>query len=164
MIYAPIYALATIGALLVVAAVVSGSSGSSAATSADMPTPPSDIVGSIAVAIATAEGFFTGSGSVPFDQNNPGDLTDYASTYGANDSGITIFPTIEAGWNALYEKIENILSGDSSVYSADDSLSDLGSTWADDAGEWANNVAAALGISTSDSLSDYVTSQGGGDD
>jgi hypothetical protein len=157
-----VYAIVTIFGLLILGAVVSGASGSGASDS-EIPTAPNAVVGAIANAIATAEGYFTGSGSVPFDQNNPGDLTDYASLYGANDAGITIFPSIAAGWNALYEKVQNILSGNSDVYDASDSLETIGQTWADDAGEWASNVAASLGISTSDSLSDYAASQSGGD-
>jgi hypothetical protein len=149
--------------LLILAIVNYQSNSGSTDSSGGAPAAPNALVGAIANAIATAEGFFTGAGSVPFDQNNPGDLTDYADTYGANANGITIFPTIEAGWNALYEKIENILAGGSSVYSTGMTISQLGATWANDAGEWANNVAASLGISTDTTLGEYSTSQGGSD-
>jgi len=146
-------ALAAIGVILL----VNLSSNSQASElQSQMPTPPNAVVGAIAIAIATAEGFFTGAGSVPFDQNNPGDLTDYADLYGANANGITIFPSIEAGWNALYEKIQNILSGASSVYSPDMSLSELGAIWSGGDSNWASNVAAALGTSTDTTLGDYA--------
>jgi hypothetical protein len=152
-----------IGALALVAlAIVNSQSNAGASSgSSGQPAPPNALVGAIANAIATAEGFFTGSGSVPYDQNNPGDLTDYADLYGANSSGITIFPTIAAGWNALYEKIENILNGSSQVYSTDMTISELGSEWANDAGEWASNVASSLGISTDTTLGEYAAASGG---
>jgi hypothetical protein len=162
----PLVLVIGIGAavLLGVIAIVNAESNSgSTDTSNGIPAAPNAVVGSIANAIATAEGFFKGAGSVPFDQNNPGDLTDYASLYGANENGITIFPTLAAGWNALYEKIQNILSGSSDVYSPSMTISELGQEWADDAGEWANNVSTALGISSDTTLGEYATGQDSGD-
>jgi len=155
-----IYFLSIAAALLIVGVIVSESQINASSAPANQPNPPNAVVGAIANAIATAEGFFTGAGSVPFDQNNPGDLSDYADLYGANANGITIFPTIEAGWNALYEKIENILSGASSTYSADSPLSVLGSIWSGGDPNWASNVASELGISSDQSLNDYASSAG----
>jgi hypothetical protein len=152
-----IYFVVAAIALVAFAVVNFQSNSASTDSSGGIPSPPNAVVGAIANAIATAEGYFSGSGAVPFDQNNPGDLTDYADLYGANSNGITIFPTLAAGWNALYEKIENILSGNSATYSADSSIADIGSTWANDAGEWASNVAASLGISTDTTLGEYST-------
>jgi hypothetical protein len=125
-----------------------------------IPPAPNAVVGAIAQAIATAEGFFTGSGSIPSDQNNPGDITDSSiggvTATGTGENGISIFGSLEDGWNALYAKIQNILSGGSSVYDPNSSIADIGSTWANGDSNWGNNVAAALGVSPDSSLNDYA--------
>jgi hypothetical protein len=148
--------LVIIGVAIIGIALLSETEGD--ANSGSVPDPPNAAVGAIANAIATAEGYFTGAGSIPFDQNNPGDLTDGADTYGANDSGITIFPTVEAGWQALYAKIQNILDGNSDVYDADSPLSVIGNLWSGGDPNWASNVASSLGVSTDSSLSDVAGS------
>lgn len=105
-------------------------------------------VQAIATAFATAEGGLT-PGTFPYRTNNPCDIF-----VGGNTAG---YATMDAGWNACYNQIELMLSGQSSVYTPDESISDIAASYAPaSAGNnptaWANNVAAALGISPSDPL------------
>lgn len=157
----------TFGVLLLLGLAVLNSQGLSAMGSGSgepqRPPAPNFAVGAIAVAIATAEGYYLGRGSIPYDYNNPGDITDYASLYGAGTNGITQFPTAEAGWNALYEKIQNILSGSSGTYDATASLSDIGATWSNQDPNWAGNVAQVLQVPTSSTLGDYAAAHPGAD-
>ena len=64
-------------------------------------TPLNSRVQALAQAIATAEGFGV-PGAVPTRANNPGDLVMGDQGLGvANAEGVTIYPTIAAGWAAL---------------------------------------------------------------
>lgn len=116
----------------------------------DTSSPPN--VQAIANAIATAEGGLT-PGTFPYRTNNPCDVFVGGSTAG--------YPTMQDGWNACYKQINLIMSGTSSVpaYSAgpDSTISDVAEGWApssagNNPATWANNVAAALGLSPSDPL------------
>lgn len=128
-----------------------------------IPPAPNAVVGAIAQAIATAEGYFV-SGSRPANNNNPGDISDLTmgeiTATGSDAGGLSIFASISDGWNALYAKIQNILSGQSSVYSPDASLSTIGNTWSDGDPNWAANVASSLGVSPDNSLNDVVAGNG----
>ena len=114
-------------------------------------------VQSIAQAIATAEGFYNaGPSSLPVVNNNPCDMT--------SAGALAVYSTLDAGWAACENQINIILNGQSSVpaYAAgpDTSILQLANGWAPPpsascgsmcAGNsptaWANNVAAALGVS-----------------
>jgi hypothetical protein len=98
-------------------------------------------------AIANAEGFNV-AGSIPQRANNPGDLELGDIGYGTLGEGITIFGSVNDGWSALANQINLIVSGASSHYSPNATLAQVGMTYSGSA-NWANNVAAFLGVSTS---------------
>ncbi len=105
-------------------------------------------VQAIAQAIATAEGGLT-PGTFPYRTNNPCDVFVGGSTQG--------YATMDAGWNACYNQIGLMQSGQSKVYTPDESISDIAASWAPaSAGNvpanWASTVASVLGLSPSDSL------------
>lgn len=105
-------------------------------------------VQSIAQAIATAEGGLT-PGTFPYRTNNPCDVFVGGSTAG--------YSTMDAGWQACYNQIGLMLSGQSSVYTPNESISDIAASWTPaSAGNvpanWANTVSSQLGLSPSDSL------------
>jgi hypothetical protein len=112
------------------------------------PTPQ---VQAIANAIATAEGGLT-PGTFPYRTNNPCDIF-----VGGNTSG---YATMDAGWAACDNQIQLMLSGQSSVYTPDESIFDIAASYAPaSAGNvpsnWANIVASQLGLSPSDPLTAY---------
>jgi hypothetical protein len=110
-------------------------------------------------AIAYAEGY-NQPGSNPANLNNPGDISDGASTFGSefhSGSNITKFPDANTGWQWLYTKISRAASGRSAVYSSSMTWYEIGTKWAPpNALVWANNVAANLGVDVNSTLGDYV--------
>jgi hypothetical protein len=107
-------------------------------------------VQAIAQAFATAEGGLT-PGTFPYRTNNPCDIFVGGSTAG--------YSSMQDGWNACYNQIELMLSGQSSVYTPDESISNIAASYAptsagNNPSAWANNVAAALGLSPSQPLTD----------
>lgn len=111
----------------------------------------------IAQAIAYAEGFYRGDGSLngnakPVRYNNPGDLSDA--------TGIRQFATLEEGWNALYRQIDLILSGSSRVYDADMTIAEMAALYTADgpvaSAAWARTVAGKLGVSPNTKLSEVA--------
>jgi hypothetical protein len=102
-------------------------------------------------AISTAEGFGP-SGNVPTIANNPGDLElgdiGYGVTQAAGGQQITNFPTLEAGEAALENQINLIATGTSKAgYTPSMSIAQVGQLYSGGSSAWANNVAAALGVS-----------------
>lgn len=125
-----------------------------------------DLVIRFARAIARAEGFFAetpeGKKNLPQRCNNPGDLTDdgdvgngTARSHGFGAADITIYSTVEAGWNALFHKVRRALNGSSAVYTLDMSISQFGLKYAKDA-EWGINVAKDLGVPPYQTLADLA--------
>lgn len=126
--------------------------------------PGSDKIWEICAAIAVAEGYDQGAGTVPFDLNNPGDISDYAGTYGSqkhSGSNVTTFPTAEIGWQKLYEKISNMVTGKSKMYSGK-TWTQVAQIWAGDWENWLNNVTEYLGVEKYSLPSDYVRMGGAG--
>lgn len=114
-----------------------------------------DFVTALSNAIAKAEGGTSNS------TNNPGSLTagDVPSdsiTGVFNSAGVVIIDSIENGWAALTNKLNNILSGNSSVYSPDMTISDFAQTYTggDNADAWANTVASQLGVTPDTTLAE----------
>lgn len=121
--------------------------------------PGSDNIWNICAAIARAEGFNRGPGYVPYDLNNPGDLSDGARQYGSqphSGSNVTTFPTAEIGWQWLYDKIQRIVTGKSSTYPKNAPWSSIAVTWAGNSGAWLANVTDYLGVPASSTPADYV--------
>lgn len=113
---------------------------------------PSATVKRIAEAIARAEGYYV-EGSIPNVRNNPGDLR-----WGTTE--ITYFATPEDGWNALYQQVEKMLSGNSSLYRPDMTIEEIARIYAgpdpSDQENWKNNVSQALGVSPNTKLMEIV--------
>ncbi len=97
-------------------------------------------------AIAQAEGFYV-AGSIPQTANNPGDLEVGDVGYGTLGQGITVFGSVNDGWEALANQINLIVSGQSSNYSPTETLAQVGATYSGGDPNWANNVASILGVS-----------------
>lgn len=121
-----------------------------------------DFVSAFANAIAKAEG--TSSTA-----NNPGSLTagdvpDDSILGVFNSAGVVIINTIENGWNFLKNKLQNILDGNSTVYSPDMTISEFANTYTggDNADGWANTVAGELGVSTDTTLAQAEAQYNGG--
>jgi hypothetical protein len=110
---------------------------------------------SMAQAIAKAEGFYNFN-SIPQRANNPGDLKLGAPTLGA--SGITIFESVDQGWNALYRQLGLIVNGQSAHYDLGMSIKAMGDVYEADPGDnWARNVAGFLGVSLDTPLYEVLT-------
>ncbi len=118
-----------------------------------------------AEAIARAEGFYSKTASdkpnIPQACNNPGDLKLGDLGHGMKN-GITIFPTPEAGWRALYTQCEKILGYKVSHagYKPTMTVLQVAAKYVGmsdpDSPNWAANVARALGISVNDTLNTYL--------
>lgn len=101
-------------------------------------------------AIAFAEGF-PQPGAIPTLANNPGDLELQNNPLGTMGEGITIFPDLASGWNALYAQVGRILGG-SGLYLKTDSFSSFAHKYVDgpsapvsqDSQNWAANVVSFL--------------------
>lgn len=97
----------------------------------------------IAMAIAIAERGSAEIDSGSVANNNPGDIM--------SDGSMIVYPTLDAGWNALYNQVGLFLSGGSGTrYSPDMSISQIAQTYVgtSDWPNWATNVANYLGVST----------------
>jgi hypothetical protein len=122
---------------------------------------PQSLVEAFATAVAHEEGFYV-AGSVPQRANNPCDLTDDGDvgcgvihTSGPEGAGITIYPNVEAGWQAAYKKFGRMLNGASHVYTLDMTISDVGMKYSGNA-TWGVNVAARLGVPPTMTLAEYI--------
>lgn len=119
----------------------------------------SDRIWSLCHACAIAEGYDLGAGHVPFDLNNPGDLSDGAKTFGCerhSGSDVTKFPTAEIGWQYLYDKWRNIVNGKSLVYPADMTFDEVAQKWAGNSAAWLGNVTNFLRVSPNEIPADFV--------
>jgi hypothetical protein len=125
-----------------------------------------DFVKKFTQGAADAEGFFNGDpNSVPKRANNPCDLTDEnhrqdpeqgiglgtIRTGGPNGALITIYANVDDGWNAGYRKFRRMLSGASTVYTLDMTLTDVGLKYSGTR-EWGDNLAKFLGVSPDTTL------------
>ena len=126
--------------------------------------PGNDAYDAICTAVALAEGYNQGSGAAPYDLNNPGDLSpgDEAGepTCGSaqyhGGSNVIFFCTVENGWTALRTKFQNIVAGNSSVYSDADSWAVVAGKYAGNSAAWLSNVTNYLGVDSSTTPADYV--------
>lgn len=102
----------------------------------------------LARAIGFAEGYGK-PGAVPTRSNNPGDLI-VPRWPGATTGpeGQTVFPTPEAGWQALYAQLDYIRRRRSRWYVPEMSIEQMGARWASPAtaAAWASNVSTWLRI------------------
>jgi hypothetical protein len=116
------------------------------------------IVEKIAYAIKSFEGWF--EGSVSQRNNNPGNLK-YVGQFGAvgaDDEGHAIFDTFANGWNALKNQIRIAFTGQSHVYSPDDTFYTFFAKYAEgNARQYAEYVAEKLGVSPETKLGDLLS-------
>ena len=120
--------------------------------------PTGDRIWLICHAIAMAEGANL-AGRVPDTNNNPGDISDGASTYGsvnADGSNVTTFPNKSTGWQWLYNKVSNIVNGKSAAYPKSATWAQVAKTWAGNSCAWLNNVTSILGVSENSTPADYI--------
>ncbi len=104
----------------------------------------------LAIAIATAEGFYV-SGSRPQRDNNPGDLTvDITGTGVGTDGPLVVYGSADDGWDALYTQVNRYFSGTSAHAGPNSTIADLAPSYTgnDNADSWAANVARVLGVGT----------------
>lgn len=116
----------------------------------------------IDAAIANAEGYGI-SGAIPTTANNPGDLVLGDQGYGTLGNGITVFPTPQAGATALDNQVGLMASGQSANYSPNESISQIGQTYAGTGTQgtnWAQNFAKYLGVSPTSTLGQLLGSTG----
>jgi hypothetical protein len=127
--------------------------------------PAGDKVWDVCRAIAFAEGANV-LGDAPDRLNNPGDLS-RGDEHGQPVIGYVTLPdrevaiqfaSKEAGWQALYLKISNIVAGRSTTYSPDMTWRQIAQKYAGNSSAWVNNVANALGVSPDSRFSDFFLS------
>lgn len=101
-----------------------------------------DRVQRIARAIATAEGYGV-PGAIPTIRNNPGNIRSAAGP-------IATYPTVEAGWDALYRQVSRMLDGSSPYYPTHYTLAQVAKVYTGESAymNWAKNVGRILGVST----------------
>lgn len=94
-------------------------------------------------------------GSVSYNNNNPGNLK-FANQPGAiasDSQGHAIFDTVAHGWQALLNQLKAAFNNTSAVYNSGMSLYQFFSKYAEaNSKEYAEYVAAALGVSANDTL------------
>ena len=135
-----------------------GSLGANMITNDPSTWPSSDPIWMVCCAIASAEGANI-AGSNPDRLNNPGDISDGFKTYGGethSGSNVTKFPNKETGWQWLYNKVQNIQNGNSTVYSPDMTWIQIAQKWAGDWTSWVTNVSAFLGVDATSKFSDFT--------
>ncbi|HEX4381252.1 MAG TPA: hypothetical protein VH022_14515 [Candidatus Acidoferrum sp.] len=121
-----------------------------------------ELVVKFAQAIAIAEGFGR-PGAVPTRANNPGDLTDDGDvglgtiqTAGKYAAKITIYRTVDDGWNALFRKVRRMLEGHSEVYPLSFTIAQVAKKYCGNL-DWGIDIARELEVSLDTTLSGLVT-------
>lgn len=109
----------------------------------------------LALAIAKAEGFGI-KGTIPTRCHNAGDLKGhgYIGQLGVCKGGHAIFRTDADGWSALNRQLEKIISGESTKYSVNMSLREMGKKYAGNWRLWSKNVAHNLGVTPDTTLAE----------
>src|SRR6185437_14537418 len=107
-----------------------------------------------AAAIAHAEGYGPPAAR-PTRNNNPGDLKNWPGV-STDAGGYSVFPSAQAGWNALEQQLATIAAGQSSYYSPEMTLAQMGEIWAGGDSSWASNVASYLGVSTAAMIGTFL--------
>lgn len=109
--------------------------------------PKGDKLWQLAMCIAIAEGYNLPN-SVPARLCNPGDISDWAETFGDEEkdgSRVTHFPNQYSGWFYLRHKLMNIFSGKSKMFYPDMTFEQFAKQWAGDWQAWCDNVCRSLG-------------------
>jgi hypothetical protein len=128
----------------------------------------STIAGRFCKAIAFAEGCIHkdetyNKFSIPFKQNNPGDLKSTASAYEHHmmSNGKLMFVDIGTGWSALAHQVDLMFTNRSAIYNNKMTIQDVANHYAREnnspqeqiaANNWANNVAFFLDVEVTTTL------------
>lgn len=107
-----------------------------------------------AAAIAQAEGFNV-AGSLPQRNNNPGDLRGWPGVP-SDASGYSVFPSAQAGWDALEAQLNRIRSGVDRYYSPSMTFAQMGAIYAGGDSSWAENVTAYLGTTPNAMIGSFL--------
>ncbi|SRR5258708_16005758 len=115
------------------------------------------LIPSLAYAISKAEGYGV-SGAIPTRANNPGDIELGDIGFGTLGVGITIYPTLEQGIEALYRELNLIFTGSSHVYSMFMTFDQMARIWTGDdkSLDWASIVAKYLNVLPDITLANWV--------
>lgn len=120
--------------------------------------PTGDNIWQIAQAVAIAEGYDK-ENSNPFRLNNPGDISDGYYNFGGEEhsgSNVTNFPDAQTGWQWLYDKLNRMAQGKSSVYSPQMTWTQLAQKWAGDWQNWVTNVTRELGVEADSTIQTFL--------
>lgn len=114
----------------------------------------------LAQAIARAEGYYSPK-TIPARCFNPGDLKavrgwKYPGQVGVCKGGHVRFRSPEAGWAALYHKLDRIAAGESRVYWVNMTLQDVTRKYAGNSRVWARSVAHNLGVPANTTLAEIL--------
>jgi len=115
-----------------------------------------------AEAIAYAEGFWDRNrkvliGNRAARDNNPGDLE--ATGDAGQDGPYAKYSTAQVGWQALYNKVQFDLSGQSGIYSPSMTISDFAWTYTATAQDaWSESVANWLSVTRDTVIADWLNS------
>lgn len=91
----------------------------------------------------------------PTRNNNPGDLRNWPGV--PKDSGnYSIFPTPQAGWDALESELDDIRSGTSQYYNSSMTFAQMGAVWAGGDSSWGRNLAAFFGTSPNAMIGQFL--------
>lgn len=117
----------------------------------------SDVVSKIAVAIATAEGFYV-TNSRAQRNHNPGnmraDLT--GKSVGVDADGFVQYATDDDGWDNLKKQVSLFFTGPSH-FNPNQTIQEVANIYTSTAqSEWATIVATELGVSTDTQLKDIA--------
>ncbi len=111
-------------------------------------------------AIARAEGFGT-KNTIPTRCHNPGDIRSsrnghhYAGQVGLNKRGYVIFKNDAAGFAALKDQLQLIVSGQSKHYNADMSIAYVAKVYSGGSRAWSKIVSKHLDVPASTTLRSY---------
>jgi hypothetical protein len=122
---------------------------------------------SLANAIAQQEGYGAGN-NIPTVANNPGSLElgdqGYGTLSAAGGQQITVFGSIEDGYNALLNQLSLAVNGQSANYSPNATLSQFGTTYSGGNTSYGNSLAQIMGVAPSTTLAQLAggtTTSGG---
>lgn len=98
-------------------------------------------------------GVQTKSGNLPQRNNNPGNVKSgglkevEALSIGTDSQGHLIFPTPQAGFEALVMDVQAKVNGNSRWLPVNPTISEMGKVYAENSQNWINNVTRELGVS-----------------
>jgi hypothetical protein len=114
-----------------------------------------DALAKLASAIARLEGFGKFE-AIPTLANNPGDL-EWGNIGHGEIQAKTVFPTIDAGWNALKLQLTKMVDGRSHVYHGEMTLVEMGAIYSGHAKDYGKELASILSVDETTTLNQLLT-------